>query len=194
MDNWGQGTCTLYVSRLYRRAVGVADDRGGFLFGGNCVFEAVFQAVEGDVCQSWGQCPALWSAFFGRKAFSTLSHTRLQPGFDVPPDRGTGVDLSAQRFVINTVEACGSLGIQNPCGLLVDADIHCSHRIPGRASRSQSVTVWCKARFPLWLERHCDHSVQCSVNDCRDTSRPLLVRCRFGYPHPSDGLCLVVES
>ena len=25
MDNWGQGTFTLYVSRLYRRAIGISD-------------------------------------------------------------------------------------------------------------------------------------------------------------------------
>ena len=25
MDNWGQGTFTLFVSRLYRRAIGIAD-------------------------------------------------------------------------------------------------------------------------------------------------------------------------
>jgi len=31
--------------------IGGADDRGGFLLGGNGVFEALFQAVEGDVCQ-----------------------------------------------------------------------------------------------------------------------------------------------
>ena len=74
--------------------VGVADDRGGFLLGGICVFEAVFQAVEGAMCQSWGKCPALWRAFFGRKEFSTLYHTRLQPGFALPSDRGIGVDLS----------------------------------------------------------------------------------------------------
>jgi len=28
MDNWGPGTCTLSVSRLYRRAIGVPDDLG----------------------------------------------------------------------------------------------------------------------------------------------------------------------
>src|SRR5713101_5018615 len=140
------------------------------------------------------ECPALWSAFFGRQEFSTVDHTRLPPGFDVPPDRGTGVDLSEQSFVINTVEAFGSIGIQNPCGLLVDADIDGSNRIPGRASRSQSVTVWCKARFPLWLKRHFDQSLEGSVKNGRDTERPLLVRCRFGYPDPSDGLCRVVES
>lgn len=95
--------------------------------------------------------------------------------------------------MINTVEAFGSLGIQNPCGLLIDADIDGSNRIPGRASRSQSVTVWFKARFPLWFERHVDQCLECSVEDCRDTSRPFLVRCRFGYPDPSDGLCLVME-
>ena len=32
MDTWGQGTCTLFVSRLYRRAIGIALEGDGRVF------------------------------------------------------------------------------------------------------------------------------------------------------------------
>ena len=47
-------------------------------------------------------------------------------------------------------------------------------------------------RYPDHL-RHFDQGLECAVEDGRETSRPFLVRCQFGYPDPSDGLCLVME-
>ena len=104
------------------------------------------------------------------------------------------MELPEQRFVINTIEAFGYISIQDPFGLLIDADIDGSNRIPGRASRSTSIAVRLETSFPLGFERHGDQGLEGSVDDGRDTSRPLLVRCRFGYPNPPDGLCLVVQS
>jgi hypothetical protein len=62
MDNWGQGTFTLCVSRLYRRAIGVANNRYTFVvasakgwgFGASvCVFRAEqpFHPIQCHICQ-----------------------------------------------------------------------------------------------------------------------------------------------
>ena len=102
--------------------------------------------------------------------------------------------LPEQGFVINTVEAFCYISIEDPFGLLIDADIGGSNRIPGRASRSKSIAIRFKTSFPLRFERYVDQCLECSVEDGRDASRPLLVRCRFGYPDPSDGLRLLVQS
>lgn len=97
-----------------------------------------------------------------------VDHTRLQPGIDLSPEWRVGVELAEQGGVVNAVEAFGYISIQHPFGLLVDAHIDCSNRIPGRASWSKSVAVGFKTRFPLGLKRHFHQRLEGSVEDGRD--------------------------
>ena len=53
MDNWGQGTFTLYVSRLYRRAIGKAHQEAVALHPGPYLaFKPCIQDImEEDICE-----------------------------------------------------------------------------------------------------------------------------------------------
>jgi hypothetical protein len=48
MDNWGQGTFTLCVSRLYRRAIGIAFEGDGRLFPLHPGIERIMQEEIGE--------------------------------------------------------------------------------------------------------------------------------------------------
>ena len=62
MDNWGQGTFTLYVSRLYRRAIGVSDAECVLVdsypvfppkYWSTGFLHYIFETVERDICKEW---------------------------------------------------------------------------------------------------------------------------------------------
>ena len=61
MDNWGQGTFTLSVSRLYRRAIRIADQID-FGVAASAAFrksglEAAFEAIQGEIGQDGRENP-----------------------------------------------------------------------------------------------------------------------------------------
>ena len=99
---------------------------------------------------------ALGRSFRSWKEFPLVNHPCFEPGLDLVLDGRACVEFPQQRVVVDTIKAFGYVGIQDPFGFLVDADIDGSDRIPGGASRSKAVAVGFKARFPLGCKCHGD--------------------------------------
>src|SRR5712691_6355898 len=93
--------------------IGGADDRGGLLLGGNCVLEAVFQAVEGNICQEWGKYTSYKVANMLVEFSTSIPRTQLRPGYGdgflgaplhtvLPPDKPASREQGGRRGTSST--------------------------------------------------------------------------------------------
>jgi hypothetical protein len=135
MDNWGQGTFTLSVSRLYRRAICIRDDTGSWVHSG----DRLIHPVQGNQGQQWGTTAALWRPCSGGTELVILPEARVEPGFEWPTDHRSSLCFGQQGVMTDTVEALGHIDLEGILGSKFDAVKDRFDGLPPRAS-------WTKAR------------------------------------------------
>ena len=115
MDNWGQGTFTLFVSRLYRRAVRVSDDlrlpvelpaglgRVSARPGWEVSADTRFESVQRDVRQQWRRDATLRCAGrrFGEHAI--VEHPGLEPRFHEAVQGRECLHLAEEGLLVDAV-------------------------------------------------------------------------------------------
>src|SRR5690242_13965661 len=101
-----------------------------------------------------------------------IQHSRLEPGFHLPAQTRSGVDLSKEGSLSDTVEALGDIGIEHILGFLADSYVNGSNRILTGAARAKSITVGFKARLPFGFEGRGDQPLAGTVCQDGNTQRP----------------------
>jgi hypothetical protein len=96
--------------------------------------------------------------------------------------------------MIEAVEACVHGGIQDICGLFLDAGIDGCQRLMAGASWSKAVALGCKRGFPCGCEGACGDGWPCAVVQNGEAQRPWVCGGGLGNPDPADWLGLAGEG
>src|SRR6267143_132251 len=173
MDHWGQGTFTLFVSRLYRRAIGISDIEvvGLSLFPAPCSgviakievvgFHIRIQCMKVYVGQQGAHDSPLWCAGQGFCKFPVVDHTRTQKLPDEVSDvsvRYSFLDCLHQPPVRYRVEVAGYVALYDPLVtkpvVRGEAFSNVGHSVIGASIWPESIGVGAKVRFPYGFEDH----------------------------------------
>ena len=145
MDNGGQGTCTLYVSRLYRRAVTVshANDVSPCVPAAPMGGPEVKDIVQGEVRQERTCATPLGRPFLLLSPVPILQHARLEPLADVADDALVPtpvLDNLHQPCVVNRLVQAPNVGIAYPVDVaLFNPDCDCIQRVVRAAAWAGTV-------------------------------------------------------
>src|SRR5262249_25807700 len=175
MDNWGPGTCTLSVSRLYRRAIGVPDDLGlpmdltarSFRIPSRpdreLSTEILFESVQGDVGQQRGYDSTLRCAGLRCDKPLVIEDPSLEPAFDQSVQGRGCLQLTQEGGLVDAVATLGDISVQGVLGLLLNRDEDRTDGIVDRASGAESVAVGLKLGLPLRLQGVFDQGLPCPI-------------------------------
>lgn len=179
---------SLSVGVENHQLLGVAAHRRRGLLVGKRPVDALLQTVSGKVGQQGGAGTTVGSSFLRRAPFPLVHAPRLQPRPDLASAQRAGVHLLEYGIVVDALEACGAVGLQDPFGFLVAENLERTNCLPRGASRSTAIAGGLKPGFPFGLSGPLDHGLACPLLKGRDPQGPGLRCPRFGNPHPTDRL------
>src|SRR5262249_29244798 len=111
-----------------------------------------FHPMQGHICEQRANYATLWGSLVGWRRFQPFHDSGFEPALTGPSHGRIRCKLFYERLMRDSIEAASNIRVQYPLGFVAGSCKYGFNGIVLSSSRSKSIPVGFKARFPFWLQ------------------------------------------